>query len=212
MWGSAKPSGSRISRWNGTSLHFSLAKGTLTFLSPVQGVVTGAVFVGDGHFNLKPATVLDMHELKRRTGGDEFNETSPAVVLRFSSQVQARLLPGLKDRNETPSDAAASTFTHWKEKAGGEGKRRKASPSRFCMARTWTTWTPTTGCHLQPRPSGIFQMSYLRGAENRRICAYFCSIARGCGSPTRFARGSRPHQLRSRRHGGRSLVLWRTSS
>ena len=32
---------------------FQFHKGTLTFLSPVEGVVTGAIFVGEGHFSLK---------------------------------------------------------------------------------------------------------------------------------------------------------------
>src|ERR1700674_5183065 len=31
---------------------FQFQKGTLTFLSPVNGIVTGAIFIGEGHFNL----------------------------------------------------------------------------------------------------------------------------------------------------------------
>src|ERR1700688_69092 len=46
---------------------FQFQKGTLTFLSPVDGVVTGAIFIGEAHFNLKPVTGLDAHELSRRT-------------------------------------------------------------------------------------------------------------------------------------------------
>ena len=41
-------------------------KGTLTFLTPVEGIVTGAIFIGEGHFNLKPVTFLAAQELKRR--------------------------------------------------------------------------------------------------------------------------------------------------
>src|SRR5579863_5634105 len=33
---------------------FQFEKGTLTLLNPVNGVVTGAIFIGEGHFNLKP--------------------------------------------------------------------------------------------------------------------------------------------------------------
>jgi hypothetical protein len=33
---------------------FQFQKGTLTFLSPVNGIVTGAIFIGEGHFSLKP--------------------------------------------------------------------------------------------------------------------------------------------------------------
>src|SRR5438876_7643883 len=38
---------------------FELKSGTLTFLAPVNGIVTGAVFVGDGHFTLKPIARID---------------------------------------------------------------------------------------------------------------------------------------------------------
>src|ERR1700675_4350648 len=36
---------------------FQFQKGTLTFLAPVNGVTTGAIFVGEGHFNLRPSIV-----------------------------------------------------------------------------------------------------------------------------------------------------------
>lgn len=36
--------------WDAATFQFQ--KGTLTMLSPVNGVVTGAIFIGDGHFNL----------------------------------------------------------------------------------------------------------------------------------------------------------------
>src|SRR5262249_53690069 len=45
---------------------FQFQKGTLTVMKPVNGVVTGAIYIGEGHFNLKPVTVLDAMELKRR--------------------------------------------------------------------------------------------------------------------------------------------------
>src|SRR5439155_1976973 len=33
---------------------FEFTKGTLTFLNPVNGIVTGAIFIGEGHFSLSP--------------------------------------------------------------------------------------------------------------------------------------------------------------
>ncbi len=53
---------------NADAATFQFQKGTLTFLAPVDGVVTGAIFIGEGHFNLKPVTHLDARELSRRTG------------------------------------------------------------------------------------------------------------------------------------------------
>ena len=45
---------------------FELEQGTLTFLAPVNGFVTGAVFVGTGHFTLKSVTRLAQTEIHRR--------------------------------------------------------------------------------------------------------------------------------------------------
>jgi len=37
--------------------------GTITFLAPVNGMETGAVFLGQGHFTLKPVMPLDTQEM-----------------------------------------------------------------------------------------------------------------------------------------------------
>jgi len=90
-------------------------KGTLTLLSPVNGIVTGAIFIGEGHFNLKPVTVLDAHELKRRFGVAEADEDFAEVVLRFTDEQRLQFASGLVDRVETPAEAATA-FEHWKER------------------------------------------------------------------------------------------------
>ena len=99
--------------WDAATFQFQ--KGTLTFLSPVDGVVTGAIFLGEGHFNLKPVIRLDAHELKRRTGATEVEEDFTEAVFRFTAEARLRFLPGLGDRTETPSEAAAA-FTRWRER------------------------------------------------------------------------------------------------
>ncbi len=91
-------------------------KGTITFLSPVQGVVTGAIFIGDAHFNLKPVLDLDRHELSRRSGADEVNENFTQAVFRFTSKIHDNFVRGIKERVDTPADAAA-VFGRWKERA-----------------------------------------------------------------------------------------------
>jgi hypothetical protein len=94
---------------------FQFQKGTLTVLSPVNGVVTGAIFIGEGHFNLKPVTRLDVHELGRRTGAEEVNEDFTEVVFRFTGEARLKFLPGLGDKTDTPAEAAVA-FNHWREK------------------------------------------------------------------------------------------------
>jgi Peptidase family M1 domain/Carboxypeptidase regulatory-like domain len=99
--------------WDAATFQFQ--KGALTFLSPVNGVVTGAIFIGEGHFNLKPVTPLDARELSRRTGGAEVNEDFTEAVFRFTEKARLNLLPGLGDRTEPGSEAAA-VLRNWRER------------------------------------------------------------------------------------------------
>ncbi len=94
---------------------FQFQKGTLTTLRPVNGIVTGAIYIGEGHFNLKPVTVLDANELKRRTGATEADDDFTEVVFRFTGQERMRFLPGLGERVEPPAEAA-TILEHWKER------------------------------------------------------------------------------------------------
>jgi len=94
---------------------FQFQKGTLTFLNPVNGIVTGAIFIGEGHFHLKSATTLDAREIKRRTGADEVNEDFTEVVFRFTGRARLNFVAGLGDRTE-PSSEAAAVLRNWREK------------------------------------------------------------------------------------------------
>jgi hypothetical protein len=94
---------------------FQFQKGTITFLSPVNGTVTGAIFLGEGHFNLKPVLPVDAHELNRRTGAAEFNEDFTEVVFRFTGQGRLPFLPGLGTQTE-PSTEAPVVLRNWREK------------------------------------------------------------------------------------------------
>jgi Peptidase family M1 domain/Carboxypeptidase regulatory-like domain len=94
---------------------FHFQKGTLTFLSPVNGTVTGAIFIGEGHFNLKASTVLDAVELKRRSGSPEVDEDFTEAVFRFTGEERMQFLSGIKDKVGTPGDASG-IFDRWKDK------------------------------------------------------------------------------------------------
>jgi len=96
------------------SASFQFQKGTLTVLSPVNGVVTGAIYIGEGHFNLKPFIVLDAMELKRRCGTTEVDEDFTHVLFRFTGDERLKLLPGMGDPVATPPEAAR-IFADWKD-------------------------------------------------------------------------------------------------
>src|SRR6202795_1629523 len=63
---------------------FELKSGTITLLGPVGQFETGAVFVGRGHFTLKPLSTLDTNEMVRRAGNPTAEEDFTEVVFRFS--------------------------------------------------------------------------------------------------------------------------------
>ena len=63
---------------------FHLRSGTVCFVAPVQGKITGAVFVGDGGFVLDPGIASERASLKLLTKEDEFSEKFDRMVLRFT--------------------------------------------------------------------------------------------------------------------------------
>ena len=95
------------------TIHFKT--GTLTYLTPIEGVETGAVFTGEGHFSLKPVTALDAKELARRTGGATLEEDFHSVVLRYSRDAIPKFHEPEHPKVETPPEAG-SVFLHWEER------------------------------------------------------------------------------------------------
>jgi len=94
---------------------FQLKSGTITVLAPVNSMVTGAIFVGQGHFTLKPPAGIDATELSRRAGGPTAEEDFSDVVFRFTSKLYPRMTAAFGAKTETPAEAV-SVFQHWKDK------------------------------------------------------------------------------------------------
>jgi len=63
---------------------FHLHSGTVCFVTPVQGKVTGAVFVGDGGMTFNPPNHDEERSLKLLTKDNEFDEAFQHLVLRFT--------------------------------------------------------------------------------------------------------------------------------
>jgi hypothetical protein len=146
--------------WDAATFHFE--KGTLTMLSPVNGVVTGAIFIGEGHFNLKPVIAMDAHELSRRTGAAEVNEDFSEVVFRFTGDAQSRFLPGLGDRTE-PASEAATVLKRWRERM----RQRREQPLGF------------TQYLLQGETMDNVDADLLAGIYNSSHPAFFNAYLRG---------------------------------
>jgi hypothetical protein len=63
---------------------FHLHSGTVCFVPPVNGKVTGAVFVGEGNMVLDPPISIERSSLRLLTKSDEFVEQYEHLVLRFT--------------------------------------------------------------------------------------------------------------------------------
>lgn len=91
---------------------FDMKSGTITFLQPVDGFVTGAVFVGRGHFTLKPVLGVDVREMMRRAGSATAEEDFTSVVFRFTPGQYPALTKELGGKTGTPPEAETA-FEDW---------------------------------------------------------------------------------------------------
>jgi hypothetical protein len=73
---------------------FRLNSGKLCFLEPVEGRITGAVFVGDGVFEFSPPTEIERHQLKKFRGQEQLVEEFEELYLAFSDTTAAELKRG----------------------------------------------------------------------------------------------------------------------
>jgi hypothetical protein len=73
---------------------FTLKSGTICFVAPVQGKVTGAVFVGEGSFMLDPPLAIERSSLRLLSKKDEFVESFSHLVLRFTDSTYDEIKKG----------------------------------------------------------------------------------------------------------------------
>jgi Peptidase family M1 domain len=73
---------------------FHFHSGTVCFVAPVNGKVTGAVFHGDGNFVLDPPIENERKSLKLLTKQNEFSETFEHLVLRFTDSTYEDIKKG----------------------------------------------------------------------------------------------------------------------
>src|SRR5260370_6182978 len=108
---------------------FEFKSGTLTFLGKISTFETGAVFVGQGHFTLKPVVGIDTNEMVRRSGSPTAEEDFTEAGFRFSPGQFSQFAPSLGSRAETPAGAGTG-LEHWKEK----GRHRHEVPEGMTQA------------------------------------------------------------------------------
>lgn len=105
---------------------FEFTQGTLTYVAPVEGKVTGAIFLGEGHFTLKPVTEIDRKELMRRIHAGQVDEDFSEIVFRFTGEASRSFLAGSRGVTAMPAGAAAALL-RWQQKV----RQRREMPLGF---------------------------------------------------------------------------------
>ncbi len=152
--------------WDAATFQFQ--KGTLTFLSPVNGVSTGAIFIGEGHFNLKPATALDARELNRRTGAAEVNEDFTEAVFRFAGDTRMKFLPALGVQTDD-SSPAADVLKHWRERVRQRREQALGFTQYLLQGETMDNVDADLLAAIYNGAHPIFFNAYLRGKKHKDL-------------------------------------------
>src|SRR5215469_2879997 len=91
---------------------FTFRSGTITFLAPANNFQTGAIFVGQGHFVLKPMLAVDTQEMIRRSGSEIADEDFTAVVFRFTPGAYSFFSKLATESVDRPAEAETA-FKAW---------------------------------------------------------------------------------------------------
>jgi len=150
---------------------FHMSQGTLTFLKPVTGHVTGAIFVGRGHFNLKPAQAFDEREIARRAHAPQVDEDFSTVIFRYSGNFNHNLAGAVKEKAEEP--AAAGAFVQWEDKV----RHRRERPIGFTESLLNGSDMDNIDAEVlswlyNPIPEHAFFQAYIHGDKHKDLRFY----------------------------------------
>jgi hypothetical protein len=135
---------------------FTFRSGTFTFLAPVNGKVTGAVFVGDGSFSMVPPIATDKASLALLTKAPRMDEDFSELVLRFTDATD--------DEIRASGSAAGSP-------ANGAAGLLDDSQSTLRKDLHYNLHARLLQDVLSPEPGGLF-WAFLRGKRYSKKMLY----------------------------------------
>lgn len=98
------------------ALSISFNRGTLAFLEPVFGKVTGAVFIGDGEVVAIPPDSIEKQQIYRFTGSPILNESFRAGFFRFTDNTYEEILKEhAQHAEEDVSEDESAQFLPWEQ-------------------------------------------------------------------------------------------------
>src|SRR5882672_9024813 len=94
-----------------------LKHGTVFLMQPIDGAVTGAVFIGDGVATTTPPNGMERYMLRKYSGSDTLNEPFTEAVLRFSDGSHKTIV--VTGRSVPPDSAQGNHASQiWSERNG----------------------------------------------------------------------------------------------
>lgn len=95
----------------------SLTRGLIAFAEPVNGKVTGAVFIGTGEVLAIPPDTIEKQQIYKFTSTPILDETFQTAILRFTDDTYAEIQRELSQHAEEDlSDGDAAQFDPWVER------------------------------------------------------------------------------------------------
>src|SRR5262245_28148867 len=92
----------------------SFNRGTIAFLEPVKGKVTGAVFIGNGEIVAIPPDAVEKQQIHRFTNSPVLNEPFSAAFFRFTDNTYEEILKSYQEHaQEDVSSDDAAQFLPW---------------------------------------------------------------------------------------------------
>jgi hypothetical protein len=156
---------------------FELKSGTLTLLGLVNRFETGAVFVGLGHFTLKPLATLDKNEMVRRAGSSTAEEDFTEVVFRFSPDQFPQFAATFGTRANTPPEAATA-LEHWKDKVRHRHEAPEGLTQAFLESETIDNVDADVLAAIYNPKHPSFFNAYMRGTPHKDL-RFFLRVRAG---------------------------------
>jgi peptidase M1-like protein len=125
---------------------FRFKHGEFHFLAPVEGRVTGGVFLGEGEFEFTPSQIVEQRHLGLLTGKASIQERFNKLLLRFTDATSEEIRTERTPKSGTPNSTARGVLENYRKML----RKGKASNGVNLDARILTdlTWQGQSGFFL----------------------------------------------------------------
>src|SRR5262249_44313379 len=124
-----------------------------------------------GHFTLKPATALDVRELKRRIDSESVEEDFTEIVFRFTQGARMSFLQGLKEKTATPAEADAA-FKRWRERVRQRREFATSFSEQVLQGESMDNVDAEVLAAIYNRDHPLFLDSYIHGKKHKDLRFY----------------------------------------